>query len=180
MEINLYSDLYLFPQGLNERNINFFFRKPKPNICFELIDDFKMKINLRLAARKERVPVVMFSNVGNNIIIDIERFDLFPSMPLFNGILENLPNRILEDNNINSNIYAIEMVGEKLIPSRAKESVKDIGKKLVGRPQLNSAVIISSGLSGYITKRIICDKSKINGRFIFKIDDIFKTQEVEI
>ncbi len=173
-EINPYNDLYLFSSGINEKNINEFFRDPVPHIIFEIIDDFKMKIKLRLAARKERIPVVMFSNVDNNIIIDIERFDLFPSLPLFNGILGNLPERILEDKNIDPNIYAVQMVGKEFISRRAINSVRDIGKKLVGRPQLNSTVIISSGLSAYITKSIISDKSKMNGRYVFKIQDIFK------
>jgi len=172
-EINPYNKIFLFPSGINDKNINNFFTSPKPNIIFEIIDDFKIKIKMRLIARKKRIPVVMFSNVDNNIIIDIERFDLFPSLPLFNGLLGDLPERILKDKDANANYYAVKMVGEKLISERAMATVKDIGKKLVGRPQINSTVIISSGLSGYITKKIICEKSTINGRFIHKIDSIF-------
>src|SRR3990167_161694 len=177
-EINPYSELYLFTAGLNDHNLNVFFGNPKPDMIFEVIDDFKMKVKLRLIARKKCIPVVMFSNVGNTIIIDIERFDLFPSLSLFNNLLGDLPQRILKDKNINANTYAVQMVGKKFISKRASQSVKDIGKRLIGRPQINGTETISSGLSSYIIKAIICDKSRINGRYVLNIGEVFNQSDI--
>ena len=49
-----------------------------------------MKVALREAARLARVPVVMLANLGDNVLVDIERYDLEPDLPIFNGILGDI------------------------------------------------------------------------------------------
>lgn len=173
--INPYIDLYLYADGLNSNNIDSFINQnPKPSIIFEIIDDFKMKINLRLKARESRIPIVMFSNVHDTILIDIERYDLYENLPLFNNKVGNLAEEILNNSKTDPNELAVLLVGKEFVSERALNTVKEIGTKFVGRPQLSSTIITSSGLSGYIAKEILLHNSRISGRYIFSFSDLFK------
>lgn len=171
-DINPYADLSLFENGLNENNLDQFINQsPKPQIIFELIDDFKMKINLRLAARKAGIPVIMLTNLGDSVLVDIERFDLNPSLELFNGLLGTVPQDILDDKELDVRKYAMQIVGIDNVPHRARESVKEIGDTLVGRPQLFSTLSISSGIATYIAKKLILGKNLPSGRRKVQFDE---------
>jgi len=174
-EVYPYSKLHLFYEGLTKNNVHeFVHKKPQPKVIFEIIDDFEMKILLRLEARKASIPVVMFSNLGDSLLIDIERFDLDKKLPLFNGVLGELPEKILQKPNEDKNKYAVAMASMENIPSRAMASVKEINKTLVGRPQLASTITVAAGFAAYLTRKIILDKSDVNGRIRITFDNLFK------
>ncbi|MBU1895520.1 ThiF family adenylyltransferase [Patescibacteria group bacterium] len=177
-EVNPYAKLFLYADGLEEKNIDEFLSgTPKPKLIFEIIDDFEMKIKLRLAAREAGVPVVMFSNLGDRVLVDIERYDLDDKLSLFNGLLGDLPEKMLENpdkTNEKKNEYAVKLAGKDNIPERAIDSVKKIGEELVGRPQLMSTVSVVSGLATYITRRIILGDTSLKGRILINFDNLFK------
>ena len=176
-EMNPYADLISFEEGLSGKNLHAFITKdPAPKIIFEIIDNFEMKIKLRVAARKARIPVVMFSNLGDSILVDIERYDVDVSTPLFNGRAGSTPEEIVNHPDVtdgDKNKYAVDLVGVENVPKRAMESVREIGKTLVGRPQLMSTVSISGGLGSYITRQIALNKEMKGGRFLVKFGDLF-------
>lgn len=174
-EINPYSDLHLYEKGLTEEVLlDFVHKDPKPQIIFEAIDDFVMKIRLRVEARKAGIPVVMFSNLGDSILVDIERFDLDRNLPLFNGATGDLPEEILDKPEEDRNKYAVKIVGIENIPQRAIESVSEIGKTLVGRPQLSTTVAIGSAFGVYLTRRFLLEGVLPNGRTLIKFDEFLK------
>ena len=176
-EVNPYANLVLFDQGITEQNLDeFIFKEPVPKIIFEIIDNFEMKIKLRLKAKKARIPVAMFANIGDRILFDIERYDLDDSIPLFNGLAGNAPEEIIKNPDLtdeDKNKYAVSLVGVENIPQRALDSVKEINKTLIGRPQLMSTVSITGGLAAYITKQIALGKSISSGRNLVKFGDLF-------
>ncbi len=172
-EINPYADLKLFSEGLTEAELKNFVGKPKPDIIIELMDNFEMKIKLRIAARAYGVPVLSFANIGDRVLMDIERFDLSKKLPLFNGLAGKTPEEILRHpdiSNADKHRYAVELVGKKNIPQEALESVREIGKSLAGRPQLISTVAVSSGLIAYFTRQILLKKSASGGRKLLRFD----------
>ena len=155
--------------GLTEENIAQVLNTAnKIDIFFEMIDDFEMKVRLRQKAKERGVPVVVAANLGDSLLVDIERYDLDPDLPIFNGLLGRLPDNILQSPEADKNEYAVKMVGKENIPPRALDSVKQIGKTLVGRPQLSSTVSINGGLSAYIARQIILGNPLPSGRY--KID----------
>lgn len=175
--INPYSEIYYFDKGLNDSNLGeFIYGNPKPSIIFEVIDDFEMKIKLRIEARKARIPVVMFSNLGDSVLVDIERFDFNSKLPLFNGVLGELPEEILNNPNEDKNKYAVAMVGMENVPPRAMETVKQIGKTLVGRPQLSSTVALSGTLACYLSRKLLTTGDISSGRFKVDLDKLFHLQ----
>ncbi len=166
-EVNPYAELHLFEQGIDESNLEKFFSHPKPNVVFDEIDDFPMKIKLRIKAKELRIPVIMLTSLGDNILIDIERYDLHSNTPLFNGLIGDTPEEILatpigEREKIK---YAIDLVGSDNIPTRALESLFEINKTLVGRPQLASTIAVDGGIAAYLVRRLVLGHDVPSGRY---------------
>lgn len=174
-EINPYANLKLYPKGLTKGNLDDFVNgNPKPKLIFEIIDDFEMKIRLRLKAKSKGIAVVMLTNLGDSILVDIERYDLDRKLSLFNGLLGKIPEEILgkpisESDKIK---YAVEIVGKKNIPQKALQSLSEINKTLVGRPQLSSTVIAASGIASFLTRRLALGQSLPSGRQLISLDKI--------
>lgn len=177
-EINPYANLKTYPEGLKKENLQDFVNsEPKPKLIFEIIDDFEMKVLLREEAKKAGVPVITMANVGDSVVIDIERYDLDPNLAFFNGLLGTLPEEFLKNPKGNPHEYAIKTVVIENVPKRALDSVNEIDKTLMGRPQLSSTVIISSGLASYLTRKIALGKNLPSGRKIFSLPDILNLED---
>jgi hypothetical protein len=173
-DVNPYAKLQLFDKGLTKSNLNSFFERDfSPNLIFEVIDNFEMKILIRLKARERGIPVIMMANLGDGVLIDIERFDLDKKLQLFNGVLGDFPEEILAKPHEDVNKYAVQIVGKENIPQRAMESVTEIGKSLVGRPQLSSTVTIASGLATFLARKVALKESRWSGRKMLRIEDFF-------
>jgi hypothetical protein len=173
-DINPFLRLTFYPQGMTTRNLpSFIHSHPKPDLIFEIIDDFEMKIRLRLEARKAKIPVIMMANLGDSVLIDIERYDVNPKLPLFNGVIGNLPETILEHPDEDKHKYAVAIVGKENVPKRALESVMEIGKTLVGRPQLGSTVTTAAGLAAYLARTILLKDNLPSGRYRITFSDLF-------
>lgn len=181
-DINPHAKLSLFSEGLNEENLHLFLGEPTPDIIFEAIDDFRMKILLRLEARKLGIPVVMLTSLGDNILIDIERYDRRKDLPIFHGLIGDTPEKILTETITpeKEKQFAIALVGRAHVPPRAIVSVTEIGKTLVGRPQLASTVFINGGLSAYLARNILLNDpaDSYSGRFFISLDQFLETPEI--
>ena len=156
-EINPYAKISVFGQGLTPENIDDFVNAdPKLNVIFDVVDDFSMKVRIRLAAKKAKIPVVMLTSLEDSILVDVERFDLDPDMEIFHGLLGDVTDDLLakkmtEQEKVK---YAMAIVGRGHISYRNLSSLYDIGTKLVSRPHLYGTVSIVCGLAAFIVKRI--------------------------
>ncbi|MBI2034783.1 MAG: ThiF family adenylyltransferase [Candidatus Levybacteria bacterium] len=177
-EINPYAKIAVFKEGLTKKTMhNFFFKDPVPDIVFDAIDDFEMKIRLRIMAKQCKIPVIMLTNLGDTILIDIERYDINPDLPLFNGLIRSTPEEILKKKRISEDDkqkYAVNIVGIDHVPKRALASISEINKTLVGRPQLGSTVTITGGVAAYLVKRLALHDSLPSGRTHFSLDNLLK------
>ncbi|UCH72205.1 MAG: ThiF family adenylyltransferase [Thermoplasmatales archaeon] len=176
-EINPYAKIIPF-ERITEKNITKFIEsKPKLDVIFDEIDDFKMKVMIRVYAKKYQIPVLMMTNLGDRVMVDVERYDENPDTLYFNSDNKKLQQEILNKKEISKEDekrYAINLVGIHNLPQRAIESVKEIGKTLVGRPQLSSTVTISGGIASYLVRRIALKRNLKSGRHIFDLNNLFK------
>ncbi len=176
MEIDPYIKIYSYHEGLNKKNLQDFIENyPRPKLIFEVIDDFKLKILIRKLAKKNKIPVVMLTNLGDNVLIDIERYDIEPDVKFFNGkVNENILNAIMRNQitEKEKKKYAIDLVGKENLTERVINSVLNIGKTLVGRPQVMSTVAISSGIAALIARKIALEENLPSGRSLIKFDEI--------
>lgn len=175
-ELDPFSEVELFEEGVDDSNIEKFFTEPKLDLVIDEIDDFKMKVQLRLQAKRHGVPLVMFTSLGDNILVDIERFDLDKETPIFHGILKDVSEEILTNPDITPQDiqrYSVQLVGQQYIPTRALASVAEMGKTLVGRPQLYSTIAVDGGLGAYIARQILLNNRPESGRYFIKFAELF-------
>ena len=177
-ELDPYIDVTKYQKGLDSKNLTSFMSKPKKlDLVFEEIDDFVMKIKIRIEAKKACIPLVMMTNLGDSILIDIENYKSNSEQPIFNGLI---PNNVIDSilngeiNDEDKSKYAVAIVGKENVPARALESLARIGKDLVGRPQLYSTVSASGGVAGYIAKSILLDLGIESGRYKINFEDIYE------
>jgi tRNA threonylcarbamoyladenosine dehydratase len=180
LELDPFIDVREFSDGINEENIRQFFTQPKLDVVVDEVDDFKMKVRLRHEAKKQRIPLLMFTSLGDNILVDVERYDTDANLQPFNGAIGDASERILKNNTVtNEDIkkYSVQIVGAEFIPTRALESVAKMGKSLVGRPQLYSTIATDGGLAAFIIRKIILGGSLNSGRYFIKFTDLFGLME---
>jgi hypothetical protein len=167
-ELNPYQEIIGFPDGLTESTlVDFLGCGRRPDIIFEAIDDFVMKVRLRLAAREQRVPLVMLTNLGDSILVDVERYDLHPELPLFNGAIGDTPEEILsgpitEREKVR---YAVKIVSFEYLPTRILHTLLQINQTLVGRPQLASTVTMGGGMATLIARQVLLGYPLPSGRY---------------
>jgi hypothetical protein len=172
-EIDPFINLETFGQGLTKKTLkNFLVGTKKLNVVIDAIDDFEMKILSRLEARKQGIPVVMFTNLGDSCLLDIERYDKEKNIEIFNGLLGNTPETILKSKMTaqDKQKFAAKLVGVDNVPTKALDSLLEIGKTLVGRPQLSSTVSTSSGLAGFIIKKLALGEYCPSGRYLVRFE----------
>ena len=79
-EIDPYARLHCYARGIDADVLSdFVTQEPKPRIIFEIIDSFEMKIHLRTLAREHGIPVIMVTNLGDRVLLDVERYYIPPA-----------------------------------------------------------------------------------------------------
>lgn len=182
-ELDPFAELELLSEGLTDENLESFFSRPNIDIVIDEIDDFKMKVRLREEAKSRGVPLIMFTSLGDNILVDVERYDLDNEQQIFNGLLGDVAKEISDKQEISpedEKRYAVELVGADYVPTRAITSVGQIGSSLVGRPQLYSTIAIDGGLASYVVRQVVLHNRPHSGRFFIKIADLLSIESSDL
>jgi molybdopterin/thiamine biosynthesis adenylyltransferase len=175
-EIDPYIEVKIFKEGITEDNIDLFLLEGgKLDVLVEECDGLDVKILSRVRARAMGIPVVMETN--DRGMIDIERFDLNPSLPLLHGLIpENMQN--LESLRNLSNQEKVPllgaMVGIDKISERMKLSLAEMGKTIGTWPQLASSVVLGGAMVTDVCRKILLQQLQITGRFYVDFDQIIK------
>lgn len=148
--------------------------KTKTDVIVDAVDDLPSKLKLRQLAKKLRIPLIMATDVGENIFIDIERHDLKTDIPFFHGAVKNIENIDLLNLNIKKKKQLIlRILGFKDHSLRMLYSMSMIGKKISTWPQLGSTATIAGGLTTKAITKIVLGKNIPSGRYYFSTDKIF-------
>ncbi len=170
-QLNPYSHLELFYDGVNEKNLNKFLNGV--DILIEELDDIEMKVRLREEAKKRKIPVIMSTDNGDNVIIDIERFDKNPQRPIFHGRLKNVDISKVKESKEELFRVMEKIIDFKITASRAIESLMLVGKKLYSWPQLGTAAVLSGVVLAYLARKIIIGADIREGKLEVNLDYIF-------
>ncbi|MFH1534944.1 MAG: ThiF family adenylyltransferase [Patescibacteria group bacterium] len=160
-DIDPFAELKLYPFSINKDNLNTFLLDDyKVDAVIDAFDDVRMKIDLRIVAKKLRIPVFMATDLGDGAIIDIERFDIDPNLPIFNGRIEKKDvSNITEKMTYNEVVQiATKMIGVENIPKRMIDSLKLVGQELSGHPQLALASFLGGSMMAYAVKQVALGK----------------------
>ncbi|MBE7191551.1 MAG: diguanylate cyclase [Gordonia polyisoprenivorans] len=173
LELDPYSIIEAFPLGYSPacaaRFIGIDGAAPTAAVVIDEIDDVAMKIDLRRRARTAGVPVITATDLGDNVVLDVERYDLDPTYPIYHGRGEHFtagdavnPAQRLR--------MAAAIVGDEATP-RMRYSATQIGRSVTSWPQLGSTVSIAGGFAATAARLITCGHPITSGRYRLTVDD---------
>lgn len=171
-DMNPYAELVLFPEGITEENVARFFDDAGVDILVEETDNLGLKILLREEAKKRKIPVVMGTDNGDGVILDVERFDLHSDLALFNGAIGDIsieefkkfPPQELPK-------LATKIAGPELAVPRMKDSLLEVGRTIYSWPQLGSAATLCGAILSYLVRRIAVGAPVREGKFALPVDE---------
>lgn len=171
-QLDPYASVVTYTQGITAENIDEFLSGI--SILVEELDNLEMKILLREKARERGIPVIMATDNGDNIIIDVERYDLHRDLELFNGAAG--PLSVEEFKKIPPHELpklATKIAGPAFVVKRMMESLLEVGKTLYSWPQLGSAATLSGVAVAYAARKIAMGENIREGKYEVNLDAIF-------
>lgn len=169
-ELNPYAKMEIFPEGLTEANSRQFF--DGLTVVVDETDNLALKYLIRLEARARRLPVIMGTNIGDNVLVDIERYDLDSDTPFFHGRLgeadyENLATL----DKLSAGKLLTKYIGQENETDRMRQSFEEIGKTIVSRPQLGGAALLTGAAVAYVLRKIIAGEPVTFNRAVISFDE---------
>lgn len=174
-EINPFAHLEVFPEGLTEENLDKFLDRPRVDVLVEEMDDLPLKVAVRERARHYRLPVLMVTGNGAGVILDVERFDHYPHLPLLNGhlrpaVVKKIKQGVksFED----KMALARDFMGQRCLVPRLRQSFLAVGKKLAGIPQLAEASFLRGAVLCYAVRQLALGRALPSGRYYLRLEDM--------
>lgn len=177
-EMNPYATVSYFDKATKD-NITDILDKPwKIDVVIDEIDDIEMKVRLRYEARQRRIPVIMATELGDTVMLDVERFDKEPNRPLFHGMIPDIEDLIKKplENYRQWTKHAVQIIDPKNMPLKMQKSVLKIGTNIVTHPQLGSTVMMTGGVLTFAVKSLALNHSLKSGRFIIAFEKEFLSE----
>lgn len=170
-EIDPYLGVVCFEDGLREENMARFFEEGGSlDLVIEECDSIDMKVLVRYEARRRRVPVVMDTN--DRGLLDVERFDLRPDLPLFHGMIREPDPEQLRSLTWGEKVaFVLGIIGDSVSP-RLAASMLEIESSIGTWPQLASSVSLGGALAADVSRRILLGQCHANGRFLVDFDAV--------
>lgn len=172
-EMNPYMDIDRFESNIDESSIARFFEEPwKLDAIVDEIDDLKTKVLLRVEARKRGIPVIMTTDLGDDVMLDVERYDLDSKLPLFHGLVDDVEEVLTKDISKREWLkYATSIVGPKNASLRMQQSLIKVGTKLVTQPQLGGTALMAGVVAAYAVRQIALGEQLRSGRTMVSLDE---------
>ncbi len=169
-EINPYTELELYSEGLTPENIEDFFKCL--DIIIDEIDNLALKYLIREQAKKHRVAVVMAADNGDNAVVDVERYDLTPNMPFFHGRMGEVSYEMLKSlDKFGIGKMITKLVGPENVTERMQQSLLEMGKTIVSWPQLGGAALVNGAAVAYCVRKILSGQPLETSRALVSLDE---------
>jgi molybdopterin/thiamine biosynthesis adenylyltransferase len=174
LESNPFLDVEIYEDGLTKKNLPAFLEKPRIDVYVDELDDIAMKVITRRICRSLRIPVLMVTNIGENVVLDVERYDLEPRRPLMHGLIPES----LDGSKIKSGTQEWVGLAKKILDGvklgeRINNSLALVGSKIVGAPQLGSTAMISGSIASMAIRKIAVGTKLKSGRYYFDMASNF-------
>jgi ThiF family protein len=174
-EVDPYLDITGYRDGLTEANLPRILKDHPVGIIVDEMDELRMKVLLREAAKAHKLPVIMAADDGDDSLLDIERYDLDETAEIFGGripadIIARIKDQKLSRPEIGAAIGKY-FVGPENIPLRMYKSLGEVGKTLPSWPQLGGAAALSGVALTYTARKIILGEGIRSGRHLISLDE---------
>jgi hypothetical protein len=171
-EMNPYMTIQQFTDNITKQSIDTFFEEPwQLDAVVDEIDDLQTKILLRVEARKRRIPVVMVTDLGDDVMLDVERYDLDAKLPLFHGLVKDAEGLLAKKVGKQEWLkYAMKIIEPKNVSLRMQQSLLDVGTKIVTQPQLGGTALMSGVVAAYALRQLALGTELRSGRTLISLD----------
>jgi hypothetical protein len=172
-DLDPFAKLILFDKGVNEKNLkNFLLAKPKLDVFIDEMDSLPLKISARFLCKHYKIPVVMATDNGDSVILDIERFDLEPKRKIFHGLLGNATPKLFESLDYKKWLsLATKIVGPEYLTPKMQSSLLEIGKNLPAVPQLGATAGIAGAAICLALRNISNNYPMASGRYVISLEE---------
>ncbi len=170
--MNPYAEIKAYDKGLSVENLDEFMNGL--DVIVDALDNLELKIRMRLKAKELGIPVIMATDNGDNIIIDVERYDLNKDTELFNGAIGHVT--LKEFQNFRPQDLpklATKVAGANVVVPRMLASILEVGRTIYSWPQLGDAATLAGVATAYAIKRIALDQPVKTGKFEVNLDAVF-------
>lgn len=148
-------------------------QSPRVDCIVDEIDDLEGKMLLRSLARVMQIPLISAVDVGENVIIDIERYDTQPKTKFFLGRIPDVEQiNFASLTPLQKARLIIQLVGLEHNSNEMLNSLLAIGKEIGTWPQLGSTATIAGGIVATIVAKIILGAPIKSGRYVFEMDKL--------
>jgi hypothetical protein len=174
-EADPYTEIHDFPDGYQPASADDFIGggAVEPlTVLVEEMDNLALKVEVRVRARAAGVPVVMVTDNGDNVILDVERFDLNGDYPLFHGRAGAIEERIADLNDPLRRVsIASAIVGSAVTPAM-RFSLTQVGRTLPSWPQLGTAATLGGAVGALAARLVACKSPLDSGRYRVDLDEV--------
>lgn len=182
-EIDPYIQIKPYYDGLNEETLQTILDTESIDIIVDEMDELRMKVLLREAAQRLKLPVVMAADDGDNSLLDIDRFDTDPQAQPFNGVIpQDILERVKTETIPRAELGMLigrYFIGAENIPLRMYQSLSQVGKTLPSWPQLGGAAALSGIVVAYAVKKIVLGQAVRGGRTLISLDEKLDQEEYD-
>ncbi|HEY0135355.1 MAG TPA: Rv1355c family protein [Nannocystis sp.] len=171
-EIDPFIVVKCYPDGVTMDTIDDFLLSGGPlDLLVDECDSLDIKVWLRHHARHHKIPVLM--ETSDRGLVDVERFDLEPTRPLFHGLVGDLHPEQLRGLSTSDKIpYVLQIIGEPTISDRARASMLEVGNSIKTWPQLASAVTLGGGAAADVARRMNLGLIRHSGRYWVDVETV--------
>jgi molybdopterin/thiamine biosynthesis adenylyltransferase len=176
-EIDPFLDVVCFPEGITNENMEAFLCDGAPlDLLIEECDSIDLKIELRYAARRHRIPVLM--DTSDRGLLDIERFDLEADRPIFHGAVGDLDSSRLRGLTTEEKVpYVLKIIGADTMSTRLRASLLEVQQSISTWPQLASSVAMGGAVTADVARRMLLGQQTASGRFFIDVEEIVPNAE---
>ncbi|MEC3951835.1 Rv1355c family protein [Nocardia sp. CDC153] len=150
-ELDPYLPVEVFEAGVGDDNMDDFLSGL--SIVVEECDSLDIKLSVREAARRHRLPLIMQSN--DRGLLDVERFDLDPDRLPFHGMLGGTRAADLRGLSTRDKApHVIRILDGRNLSDKLAASMVEVGETLNSWPQLGSEVLQGGAIVASAVRRI--------------------------
>lgn len=172
-ELDPFAEIELYREGITEANIDAFVTSSRLDVVIDAMEAIDQKVALRFAAKREKIPVIMATDNGDGIVLDVERFDLEPERPIFHGLIPFSDPHELKNLSPREWLHIASLIVDpEHLSDSMRESIIAVGNTLPSVPQLGSSAMLAGSTVAYAVRRILTEKSMPSGRYAYTFEEL--------
>ncbi|MFO0676139.1 MAG: Rv1355c family protein [Polyangiaceae bacterium] len=167
--VDPYLRVVVEPRGVDPGNLDAFLHGV--DVLVDECDDLAMKVALREAAVRLRIPVVMATS--DRGMLDVERFDREPGRTPFHGLLDGVSSSSLRGLTSKEKVpYVLRILGGENLPPRMASSLVEVKETLSTWPQLASGVVLGGAMVADAVRRLALGELNESGRYFVDLEAV--------